>query len=69
MENAKVYFAKELMPDDVRRMYRILEKGLPVRAAEKGGQPPGKFLLPPDLSGGEDHLCSVQKQFPHRLVE
>jgi len=42
---------------------------LPVRAAEKGGQPPGKFLLPPDLSGGEDHLCSVQKQFPRRLVE
>ncbi len=29
MENAKVYFAKELMPDDVRRMYRILKKGLP----------------------------------------
>ena len=37
MENAKVYFAKELMPDDVRRMYRILEKGLAGRAAEEMG--------------------------------
>lgn len=29
MENARVYFAKEFMPDDVRRMYLILKKGLP----------------------------------------
>ena len=29
MENAQVYLAKELMPDDVRRKYRILKKGLP----------------------------------------
>lgn len=37
MEKAKVCFTKKLMPDDVRRMYRILEKGLPGRAAEEMG--------------------------------
>ena len=43
--------------------------GLAVRAAEEGGQPPGKFLLPPDVSGGEDHLCSVQRCSPRVSVE
>lgn len=32
MEKAKVCFTKKLMPDDVRRMYRILKKDLPDRA-------------------------------------
>lgn len=36
MEKAKVCFTKKLMPDDVRRMYRILKKELPGRAAEMG---------------------------------
>lgn len=49
MEKAKVYFTKEITPNAVIRMYRVLEKDLPGRVAvkvhsgEKGNQ---NFLRP-----------------------
>ena len=35
MEKAKVYFTKEITPESVLRMYRVLEKDLPGRVAVK----------------------------------
>ena len=67
MEKAKVCFTKKLLPDDVRRMYRILEKGLPGRAAEEMGVralmvvPYGEALVHPWYWEGLAQLSACAK--------